>query len=248
MLRIAVGLLALCVAGCESASTGDPEDNEGTTGSSSAMTTRPPSGPDGGESGSESGPGTNPSTTNNPTTVDPSDSTTEPTGTDEGDTEPPEQTGMELYFGTCLPCHGADATGTPFGYQVRQPVREYATWVIRNGRPGIEFPAGAMDAYDEDQFSDEDLEKMFDFIDGFPRPPDPMGLYIELCSNCHGEDMAGGMTGVPVLGTDFATNMMFVRDGADLGNYGSRETYMPAYDEATLNDGELMLIVGLFNQ
>ena len=241
--------MALGVAACGSSSTDDPEEDAGTTASSSAATTMTQAGPSGGSgSGSESGPGTNPSTTNNPTTVNPPGTTTEPTGEEEGDTEPPELTGMQLYFGTCLPCHGAEATGTPFGYQVRQPVREYATWVVRNGRPGIEFPAAEMEAYDEEMFSDEDLEKIYDFIDEFPRPGDPMGLYFELCSNCHGEDMAGGMTGVPVLGTDLATNMMFVRDGADLGNYGSRETYMPAYDEATLNDAELMQMVMLFNE
>jgi mono/diheme cytochrome c family protein len=240
--------MALCIAGCPGPSSDDPQDGGEATSTSSASTTGTQAGPDATGSGSEAGSGTSPSTTNSNTTVDPPGTTTEPTGEDASETEEPEQSGMQLYFGTCLPCHGVDARGTEFGYQVRQPVRDYSTWVIRNGRPGVEFPAAEMIAYDEEMFSDEDLTKIFDFLDTFERPMEPEVMYFELCSNCHGKDMAGGFTGVSLLGTDLATNMPIVRSGADLDNLGSRMTYMPAYDEAMLSDEELMQMVALFNE
>jgi hypothetical protein len=106
-------------------------------------------------------------------------------------------------FTACAACHGPNGEGTALGYEIRHPVRPYATWVVRHGRTGGEFPGSAMLAYAPSSLTDAQLGTIFDYLDSLPQPTTGEGLYLDYCRNCHGTDARGGVTGVDISDKEF---------------------------------------------
>jgi mono/diheme cytochrome c family protein len=152
--------------------------------------------------------------------------------------------GEELFLQICAPCHGHDGEGTMLGYALQHPVRDYSTWVVRNGRPGTEFSGSVMAAYAPGTVSDAALEEIWDYLDGFPQPTTGETLYLDYCRNCHGEDASGGVTGVSLHEPEAMAELLEkVREGDDDGpDFSVRTEYMPAFDTTRLTDAEVQLI------
>lgn len=165
-----------------------------------------------------------------------------PEGDDPDDTGAP-LTGEGLFLQLCAACHGADAMGTDLAYELRHPHREHATWVVRNGRPGDEFENSVMAPFSPEALSDAELELIFDFLDAFPQPDTPEGLYLDYCRNCHGPDARGGVVGVDIVDQELGDIEEKVRDGEG-DNPGARTSYMPARGSDVLSDAEVEAIAG----
>jgi mono/diheme cytochrome c family protein len=162
----------------------------------------------------------------------------------EEETEAPAVSGEELFKSICAPCHGFEGEGTALAYELRHPHRGHATWVIRNGRPGPEFPDTAMAAYSPDVVSDVQLEEIFDYLDSFPQPTTGEDLYLDYCRNCHGADpRTGGVVDKNPLDEPADSVLEEVRDGSGGNDYGNRHEYMPAFSSARLSDAEVQAIV-----
>lgn len=153
-----------------------------------------------------------------------------------------DATGEELYL-MCAGCHGAQGEGSELGYELRHPDREFATWVVRNGRPGDEFENSTMIAYDESVLSDEDLEKIWDYLDSFDQPTTGEELYLDYCGNCHGADGSGGIVAVDITDKLLADTVESVRVGKGGTDYDARAFYMPALDETTLSEDEVQAMI-----
>jgi mono/diheme cytochrome c family protein len=151
----------------------------------------------------------------------------------------PEQDGVELFAGLCAPCHGAEGEGTALAYELRHPDREHATWVVRNGRPGVEFETSTMIAFGPAVVSDAQLEEIWDWLDAFPQRTTGAALYADYCRNCHGEDLAGGAVGKDIRDKEAGDIHEKVRKGEGLGNVGARAFYMPARGADRLSDAEI---------
>ena len=154
----------------------------------------------------------------------------------------PTATGPELYMSLCSGCHGLEGEGTALGYELRHPDRELSTWVIRNGRPGLEFEDSAMAAYGEEVFSDQQLEELYDWIDAFEQPTTGEGLYADYCASCHGTDpVAGGVIQKDIADKDFNDLQEKIRQG--VGNsIEPRTLYMSAIDAEHLSDEGIQAI------
>lgn len=165
--------------------------------------------------------------------------------TETADETGPAISGEELFLSVCAPCHGQEGEGTALGYALQHPVRDYSTWVVRNGRPpgNEELPGSAMAAYAEATVSDAQLEEIWDYLDAFPQPTTGQALYFDYCRNCHGEDAAGGVTGVNLRDEieGFADVLENVREGED-APYEMRSLYMPGFAATVLTDAEVQLI------
>ena len=145
---------------------------------------------------------------------------------------------------TCAPCHGQDGEGSTLAYELRHPVAGYATWVIRHGRPGPEFPSSEMPAFDANLLDDATLTGILTWLGSFPQPTDGEGLYLDYCANCHGKDARGGVVAVD-LRKEAAAGKSFlaqVRAGEAGSSYSLRQKYMPAWDASALSDAEVGLI------
>lgn len=166
-------------------------------------------------------------------------------GAEESSTgEPAPLDGQAAYAAMCAPCHGAEGEGVAeFGYELRHPTREHATWVIRNGRPGDEFENSAMAPYSTDALSDAQLTEIYDWLDSFDQPTDGEGLYLDYCRNCHGVDGQGGVVGEGVVGKPASEIMQVVRSGENTADPGNRTAYMPAFGTDRISDAELQLII-----
>jgi len=162
--------------------------------------------------------------------------TTSPTGGSTAD-------GEELYGQLCSACHGMMGEGTAIGYEVQHPVREFSTWVVRNGRPGDEFEGSVMAAYTPEVIDDGTLEQIWEFLDAAPQPTTGEGLFLDYCRNCHGPDAAGGVVSKDISDKTFDDSLERVRQGAGLADPGARMLYMPAFGPEVVSDAELQLIV-----
>lgn len=171
--------------------------------------------------------------------------TSEADSSDSGDAEPPD--GAQLFAQFCAPCHGNEAQGTDLAYEIQHPPVEYATWVIRNGRPGVEFPDAMMAAWAEATLSDAEVTAILEYLDEFPQPTTGEALYLDYCGNCHGADAQGGVVGVSpleeIIDGDYDKVFEQVREGDDEGGPGARSNYMPAFGTDALTDVEVDLIV-----
>ena len=167
---------------------------------------------------------------------------------DDDDDDDDGQTGMEVYLSLCAPCHGPEGEGTELGYELRHPDRPFSTWVIRNGRPGDEFPDASMAAFAPEAVSDAQLEEIYDWLDGFPQPVGGEALYMDYCRNCHGVDpFEGGVVGKEIGDKDLDDSLEKVREGEGGSDYGNRIMYMSAFDETVLSDDEVMAITDWFD-
>lgn len=157
----------------------------------------------------------------------------------------PAISGEEFFLSVCAPCHGSDGEGTALGYEVQHPVRDYATWVVRNGRPpgNTELPGSVMVAYATGSLADATLEEIWDYLDTFPQPTTGEALYVDYCRNCHGTDALGGITDVNIREPGALAEIFEkVREGENVGNYAARGSSMPAFDEGRISDAEIQLI------
>lgn len=145
----------------------------------------------------------------------------------------------------CATCHGDDGQGTSSAPQIKNPVVDYATWVVRNGRASTMGFTGAMPAATEAALPASDLDEIFAFLGQFPHPTDGEGLYLRFCGNCHGSDAKGGATGEGLsraLGKGDATVISMVRKGNGGTTYSDRKKYMPKWTTAEITDDEVKLV------
>jgi mono/diheme cytochrome c family protein len=186
------------------------------------------------------------------TTGDPTDTAASDGGSSGGDettgdasTTGSNATGEELYA-LCAPCHGPAGEGSELGYELRHPSRPYATWVVRNGRPGDEFENSVMAPYSESILSDADLEKIFDYLDSFEQPTTGEDLFLDYCGNCHGPTGTGGVVGVTIVDKTLADTLEKVRTGVGT-DFSNRIAYMPAFDESRITDDEVQAMIDFWS-
>ena len=147
------------------------------------------------------------------------------------------------YTAQCAGCHGADGAGTASGFELLHPIVEYATWVVRNGRPAgdTDFQT-VMGGYDEAALSDADLDAILVWLNDAPRPETGEALYRDLCANCHGPDGRGGVVREGARHSP-ASIQRHVRGGEGGSAYASRQRYMPEFGPSVLTANELELII-----
>jgi mono/diheme cytochrome c family protein len=153
-----------------------------------------------------------------------------------------EATGEELYAGFCAVCHGPEGEGTNIAYELRHPHDEYTKWVVRNGRTSIEFQNQVMVPFTPQMLGDEELDLIIEYLDSFPQPTTPEGLYVDYCRNCHGIDAAGGVVGKPLMESPIQDYIENVRQGFGGTDYGARAVYMPRRTADELSDAEIQSI------
>lgn len=150
-------------------------------------------------------------------------------------------TPRDVYASECAACHGASGEGADRGPPIRNPVVPYATWVVRNGRPGSGY-ADAMPPYGEGEVTPAELGEMLAWLSAMPKPADGAGLYRIFCGNCHGPTGRGGPTGQSIVGEGVGEWIEVVREGEGGRNYGRRGDYMPSWSRAQLSDAEIRLM------
>ncbi len=151
--------------------------------------------------------------------------------------------GEEYFAARCAGCHGFSAEGTDRGYPIAHPSAEYAGWVIRQGRPGTQFP-NTMPAFEEVHLTSDQLDELLMYLASLPRPDSGPELYRTYCGNCHGGDGGGGVTGSSLSEalTDTTAFLSGVRQGFGGSNYADRARYMPAWDSGQITDAEVRAI------
>ena len=153
--------------------------------------------------------------------------------------EPVVETGASLYAQRCAACHGETGEGTSLAYQLRSPVRPYATWVVRNGRNEGTYPSGMSPIT---SLSDAQLGLIFDFLDAVPMPDDGEALYVRFCGNCHGAEGRGGRADEDLAGEDEDEIFEKAREGHGGARYGEAHKYMPSWTAQELTDAQLHAI------
>jgi mono/diheme cytochrome c family protein len=148
--------------------------------------------------------------------------------------------GAALYTANCLACHGAQGIGGKLGPELQHPVRDWSTWVVRNGLPGAAFPAPMLPIPTK-ELSDAQLILIWDYLAQPPQPTTGQALYVDYCANCHGADGKGGPTARPII-NELANVKPQVRKGSKLGQFQQRRDYMPAFTSAQLSDAEVNAI------
>ena len=120
------------------------------------------------------------------------------------------------------------------------PVREYSTWVVRNGRAMTSY-VKPMEKWGTDKLSDADLTLIFDYLDKPPQPTTGQALYKDYCANCHGADAKSGPA-MHDIQKEAGELPMQVRKGAHPGEYTKRNEFMPIFTTMRLSDAEVALI------
>jgi len=148
--------------------------------------------------------------------------------------------GKGLYEANCKSCHAEQGAGGLLAPEIVHPVRDYSTWVVRNGRAQTAFPK-QMDKWGTDKLSDAQLMLIFDYLDLPPQPTTGQALYDDYCASCHGENGKGGPT-MRDITNEVGKVLTQVRSGKNVGKFAMRRDYMPAFPAADISDAELMLI------
>lgn len=156
--------------------------------------------------------------------------------------EPPD--GQQLFAALCSGCHGPDADGTGLAPQIRLVTRDYATWVIRNGRSSAWW-AGTMPSFSEADLSADSVDLILDYLHSFEKPKSGEGLFRVFCANCHGVDGSGGPARKSiddVAKSDPEELLEMVREGDKPGQFSDRTGYMPKWNDNQITDQEVNLI------
>ncbi|NRA64223.1 MAG: c-type cytochrome [Pseudobacteriovorax sp.] len=150
-------------------------------------------------------------------------------------------TGIEVYMKECAVCHGDKGEGTPRGYRIQFPTRDFATYITRRGRTGNPYFTIPMPAYDRKLVSDKQLREMWDYLHDQERPQTGKQLYETFCANCHGLDGRGGLSRESVLG-ELDELWEAIREGEGYNNYWSRRGYMPRWNSREISNREIRLM------
>ncbi len=126
------------------------------------------------------------------------------------------------------------------GPELQHPIRDYATWVVRNGRAQTTFPL-PMTKFAKDKLTDAQLLLIFDYLSLPPQPTTAQGLFGDYCANCHGPKGEGGPSNRPLSGQVDNVNSR-VRKGSNVGQYSMRHDSMPVFSSTVLTDAELKLL------
>jgi mono/diheme cytochrome c family protein len=153
--------------------------------------------------------------------------------------------GKGLYELNCKACHGEQGAGTQLAPETQHPVRDYTTWVTRNGRAMTTF-AKPMEKFGTDKLSDAQLNLIWDYLDLPPQPTTGATLFGDYCANCHGADGKGGPTTRPLAG-EGKNVLKLVREGHNIGQYAMRHDSMPKFSTTRITDAELNLILAHVN-
>ena len=148
--------------------------------------------------------------------------------------------GKGLYEANCKACHGEQGAGGLLAPEIMHPVRDYSTWVVRNGRAQTTFPA-PMEKLATDKLPDAQLMLIFDYLDQPPQPTTGKALYVDYCANCHGADGKGGPTARNII-NEVGKVVTQTRSGKNIGKFAMRRDYMPAFPASEISDAELALI------
>jgi mono/diheme cytochrome c family protein len=155
--------------------------------------------------------------------------------------------GSATFASMCGTCHGPKGEGVPaLGPEIQHPVRDFSTWVVRNGRRGHpDFANSVMMPYTTAVLSDAALNAFFDELSApaIPKPTTGAALYTDYCANCHGATGVGGTAAHNAKGQPLSKALMMVRSGHSLTQFSSRNTYMPKWSATELSDAEVGLIV-----
>jgi mono/diheme cytochrome c family protein len=157
----------------------------------------------------------------------------------------PGQPAPPAYMGNaCGSCHGPNGEGvTMVGPEVRFTPKDYAAYVVRNGRKTPSGGLSPMQAFAAPGLSDADLDAINTWQNSFTKPTTGPGLYLAMCGNCHGPmTPSGGSAPVGIQGKPKADVVKYVRQGGSGMDPSMRATYMPKYDTTLLTDAELDLI------
>jgi mono/diheme cytochrome c family protein len=147
----------------------------------------------------------------------------------------------------CATCHGQKGEGVAMkGPEIQHPVRDFATWVVRNGRQGNpSFPGQTMAAFPASALPDATLTSFFDALSTptLPKPTTGAALYTDYCANCHSATGTGGTAGHNAKGQPLSKALSMVRGGHSLTQFSVRNGYMPKWSTSELTDAEVGLIV-----
>lgn len=152
----------------------------------------------------------------------------------------PLDRGLELYGLNCAKCHGEQGAGSLLAPDIKHPVRDYSTWVVRNGRAQTTY-AKPMEKWGTDKLSDADLTLIFDYLDKPPQPTTGQALFLDYCANCHGADAMGSVS-EHNLRNELDKIKTQPRMGAHPGEYTARNKFMPVFTPQRISDAELTLI------
>lgn len=156
---------------------------------------------------------------------------------------------MEYYSSICASCHGDMGEGIPnTAPEIQHPVRDFATWVVRNGRTGLAEYSDPMEAYSEIIVPVDALNGIFDFLDSIPQPTTGEGLYTDYCGNCHGPGGAGGPAAHDINRESASGLTQHARQGAGLNDMSRRTNYMPQFTQDMVTDAEIQLIYQYLSQ
>jgi mono/diheme cytochrome c family protein len=148
--------------------------------------------------------------------------------------------GPGLYGFHCAVCHGEQGRGSMLAPDIMHPMRDYSTWVVRNGRAVTSF-AKPMEKKTTAELSDAQLSLIFDYLDTPPQPTTGAALYADYCANCHGANGKGGPTTRDITNEVDEVETQ-VRKGAHPGEYEMRKEFMPVFSTTRISDSELTLI------
>jgi mono/diheme cytochrome c family protein len=151
-----------------------------------------------------------------------------------------------FYAANCASCHGARGEGKAMlGPEIQHPVRDYATWVVRNGRMGHpDFKSSVMAPFTEAALPKATLDGIFDWLSvpALPKPTTGEALFKDYCATCHAADGSGGAAAHGITDVPKSEISELVRAGHGGTQYSKRTGYMPKWSTTELTDAELDLI------
>lgn len=150
--------------------------------------------------------------------------------------------GRTYYSYICAGCHGAVGEGTTRGWEIRNPVPDYASWVVRNGRPGDPNFRDSMPKYDHNALSEAQLVDMIAWLRGSAKPATGQLLYNRFCASCHGLDGTGNVSEKSVTNKGYDAFYDAIRLGKGGKEYAKRNKYMPFWNAREITDEEIHLM------